>query len=132
MSLRLSKFCLANFCLCIALQFVWLGYAAAHGQPVHDKFLMFQSGRGAPAWSCVFIGPVLLAGYFVDRPDLNRFARMFAAVLGLGGVVWLLGVPYLLSNVSDDQPFIFKTETAVGIYLLLSQVALAAFWRPRD
>ena len=132
MEYRLSKFFLANFCLCIALQFAWLAYDCVQGQPVHDRFLWFTSGRGAPAWLCILVGPVLLAGYFSSSLDFNRFARMAAAGLGVGGLIFLLVLPYLMSNVYEDHPFTFKAETAVGIYVLVSQIALAVFWKPRD
>ena len=128
---RLRIIFFANFCLCTAFQFAWLAYGCAHSLPIREKFLLFESGRGEPAWTGIFIGPALLAGYFASRPDLNRLARLSAAVLGVRSLLWALGVRYLLSTIYDAHPFVFNFETAVGIYILVSQVGLAVFWKAR-
>jgi hypothetical protein len=126
---RLRTIFLANFCGCIALQFAWLAYCFIHGLPVREEFLLFQVGRGTPAWAMVFVGPVVLAGYCVAHPDRNLAARLGAAVVGLGGLVWLLAVRWPLSVVYGNPPLVFDTQTAIGIYVLLSYAGLAAFWR---
>jgi len=89
---RLRLIFLANFCLCIALQFVWLAYSLARGLPIREKFLLFEIGRGTPAWVFVFVGPFVLVGYFVSHPDRNLFARLGAGVVRFAGRVWLLAI----------------------------------------
>ena len=128
---RLRLIFFANFCLCIALQFVWLAYSLARGLPIREKFLLFEIGRSTPAWAFVFVGPLVLVGYFVSHSDRNRFARLGAGVVGFGGLVWLLAVWYPLSILYTDHPLIFDIATGVGLYVLLSYAALAAFWKSR-
>ena len=131
MAYRVRMIALVNFCVSIALQFAWLAHACVAGQPAHDRFLLFQSGRSTPAWACVFIGPLVLAGYFVSHPARNLAARLGAAVVGLGGLLWLLAVRYPLSLIYGDPPLAFNAETVVGVYVLISYAMLAAFWKRR-
>jgi NADH:ubiquinone oxidoreductase subunit 5 (subunit L)/multisubunit Na+/H+ antiporter MnhA subunit len=82
-----------------------------------------------PAWMMAFVGPFVLVGFFLAPPDWNRMARIAAALIGLGGLLFLVGVPCLISTVYSDRPFVFNVEMAMGIYVLLSYVLFAAFWK---
>ena len=128
---RLRTIFLANFCVCSLLQFAWLTYAYAKGLQIREKFLLFEIARGTPAWALVFVGPLVLVGYFVSPPDRNLAARLAAGVVGFGGLIWLLAVRYPLSILYTDHPLIFDIATVVGIYVLLSYAALATFWKSR-
>ena len=126
---RLRMICLANFAGCIVVQIAWLTYSLIHGLPIREKFLLFEYGRSTPAWAWVFVGPLVLVGYFVSHPQRNLAARLLAGVAGFGGAVWLLAVRYPLSVTYGAPPFLFDTQTVIGIYVLLSYAALAMFWR---
>ena len=128
---RLRLIFLVNFCLCIALQFGWLVYSLARGFPIREKFLLFEIGRSSPAWTFVFVGPLVLVGYFLSHADRNLAARLAAGVVGFGGLIWLLAVHYPLSVLYTDHPLIWDIATVIGLYVLLSYAALAIFWKSR-
>src|SRR5689334_13910336 len=98
---------LANFVLCILVQFIWLGYASAHGMPVSQKFLMWQQQRWTPAFAAVFMGPFVLAGYFAGRRGVRQSARIMAAVMGISGVYGLVALlwPDVLLYLGRPQVF---------------------------
>jgi len=111
----------ANLFLAMAVGAGYLIYGLAFHLPVNDKFLgVGRSSRHGPPWFGFMFMEVVILGLFLFReaPGKEKYLRVFCAVLGTGGLISTVILPYLRAQIYD--PWVITPDTVLGWYIWCS------------
>ena len=118
---RMSQAFTANFVVSATVVLMWLVHALRHRLPIDERFLGLPYIEGPPWIDVLVLDAFVLVCLFTSPSSVASKCGRFAV-----GSVGLAGATCILSRGTVPAP-----ETALGLYVWVSHLATAVFWRSR-